>query len=157
MLRRLAAGLLVAAAATACGNDTGAGPSRAGLTLALPDPLEGRIVTCEGCQEPTTTVVIEALVTIGDPQGAGATLERVETVVVNVSRGTEVVRNVRPNASYAFPSTSIPAGGTLRVHAGAVLPLPPPRDEIRVTVIARASDGRTTTASAPLSVAAAAP
>lgn len=138
--------------AAGCSDDGGPTPSPPPLTIAVPNPVEGRLVTCAECQAPTVTVILEFPVTIGDPAGAGGTLEQLETIVVNATRGEEIARNVRPNTSFAFPSTSVPAGGTLTVEAGVGFAIPPPRDDVRVTVRARLTDGRSASASVPLVV-----
>jgi hypothetical protein len=127
--------LLLACAAAACDNP-GTGPSPAALTLTVADPLSARL------DAGATVMVAEFPVTIADPAGGGGTLATLVTTVVNRSRGDTLVRNERPNASFAFPDATVPAGGSLTVQAGAVFAAPPPRDEIVVIVEARLSDGR---------------
>lgn len=129
-----------------------ASPSPPPIVLTLPAVVEGQLVSCTGCQEPSVWVVIEFAVTIADPHGRGGTLERLTTIVMNRSRATEAARSVRPNADYAFSSTDVPAGGQLVVQAGVVSAVPPPRDEMSVTVVVRLTDGREVSASAPLAV-----
>lgn len=155
--RRLATPLLWALLLTttwACG-DAGPGPTPP-LMLVLPATVEGRMATCTGCTDPTPTVVLEFPVTILDPQGSGGTIERLETIVMNRSRGLEVARNVRPNADYAFPDSSVPAHGQLVVQAGIVFGPPPPRDEIVVAVRVRLTDQREASSTVPLTIVVAA-
>jgi hypothetical protein len=127
--------LLVACAAWAC-DDNGTSPSRAALTLTVNDPLIARF------EASSNVMVAEFPATISDPAGGGGTLATVVTTVFNRSRGAAMVRNERPNASFAFPETMLPAGGSLTVQAGAAFTVPPPRDDIVVVVEARLSDGR---------------
>lgn len=155
LAQALAASLLLTPLA-ACSSERAA-PSPPPIVLTLPAVVQGQIVSCAGCQEPSVSVVIAFAVTIGDPNGSGGTLERLTTVVMNRSRGIEAARNVRPNADYAFPSIDLPAGGQLVVQAGAVSTVPPPRDEMAVTVVVRLTDGREASASASLAVVAFSP
>lgn len=143
---------LLLIAAPGCGDD-GPGPTPPPLTLVLPGTVEGRLVTCATCAEPSVTVVLEFPVTVRDADGPGGTIVRLETIAMNRSRGLEVARNVRPNATYAFPDPSIPAHGQRVVEAGLVFGVPPPRDEIVVTVQVRLTDGREASATAPLAIA----
>lgn len=107
------------------------------------------MVSCASCPD-APTLVIDVPVTISDPMGSGGVLAEVTLVALNRSRSLELARNTRPNDEYAFPDTSVPAGGQLVVRAGLVAPLPPPRDEISVTVHVRLTDGREASATAPL-------
>lgn len=125
-------------------------PSPPPITVTLPSPAEGRLVACTSCQEPSTTLVIELPVTVRDQSGPGRTVERLTTILANRSRDVEVGRNVRPNASYAFLSSTVPAGGQLVVQAGLTTVPPPPRDELILTVHVRLTDGREAQVSAPL-------
>lgn len=147
-VRRLALAVLLTAPA-GCGSGE---PSPPALRLTLPTRAEGRLVTCATCEAPTTTVVVEFTVGVGDPDGPGGTIERLETIVTNRSRASEIGRNVRPNADYAFPDSRVPPGGQVAVQAGIVIALPPPRDEIVVTVLARLTDGREASGTTPLAV-----
>ena len=145
----LAAALLCGLAA--CSNESA--PSPPPIAVTLPSPAEARLVACATCQEPSTTLVIELPVTVRDPTGPGGTVERLTTILTNRSRDIEVGRNTRPNANYAFPSTTLPAGGQLVLQAGlTTAPPPPPRDELILTVHVRLTDGREAQASGPLVV-----
>ncbi|MGE0864386.1 MAG: hypothetical protein AB7P34_10835 [Vicinamibacterales bacterium] len=126
--------LLIALAAMAC-DDNGTSPSQAALALTVSDPVVARF------DAGSNALVAEFPVTISDPAGGG-TLAAIVTTVLNQSRGAVVVRNERPNASFAFPATVLPAGGSLTVQAGAAFTATPPRDEIVLVVEARLSDGR---------------
>jgi hypothetical protein len=145
-------GLVLLLWAAGCGGENGPGPSRPPLTVTMPDPVEGRYVSCTTCPEPSVTVILEFAVTIADPNGDGGTLDRLETVVINATRGEQIVRNVRPNASYSFANRTIARGGSLTVEAAAGFAPPPPRDDVRVTVHAHLTDGRSGTSTAPLAV-----
>jgi len=127
--------LLIALAAAAC-DDNGTSPSQAALALTVNDPVVARF------EAGSNALVAEFPVTISDPAGGGGTLAAVVTTVLNQSRGAVVVRNERPNASFAFPASVLPAGGSLTVQAGAAFTATPPRDEIVLVVEARLSDGR---------------
>jgi hypothetical protein len=126
--------LLAVCAAAAC-NDT-TGPSPAELTLFVTEPVVARL------EAGTGLMVLEFPVIIADPAGGGGTLATLATTVFNRSRNSAVVRNERPNGSFAFPEVTLPAGGSLTAQAGAVFTPPPPRDEIVVIVEARLSNGR---------------
>jgi hypothetical protein len=132
----------------ACSDE--AGPSPPPITLTLAAPAEGRLVACATCQEPSVTLVVELPVTVRDVTGPGGTVERLTTILTNRSRDAEIGRNVRPNASYSFPSTAVPAAGQLVLQAGLTTAPPPPRDELRLTVHVRLTDGREAQVSAPL-------
>jgi hypothetical protein len=132
----------------ACSDE--AGPSPPPITLTLPSPAEGRLVACTACQEPSTTLVIELPVAVRDAMGPGGTVERLTTILTNRSRDIEIGRNIRPNSSHAFPSTTLPSGGQLVLQAGLTTSPPPPRDELILTVQVRLTDGREVQASAPL-------
>jgi hypothetical protein len=136
----LAAALLLAACA--CGSPTT--PSSP-LTLALTASVTGRIIVCTTCtMPPEQWIVAEFPVTLSDPRGPGGTLQSIETRVFNRTRGrTELGRNARPNADYQYADLAVPAGGSLTLPAGIVFhPLPPPRDELVVEVVATLTDGR---------------
>ena len=107
-------------------------------------------MACTTCQEPSTSLVIDLPATVRDQSGPGGTVERLTTILTNRSRDVEIGRNVRPNAGYAFPSTTLPAGGQLVLQAGLTTAPPPPRDEVILTVHVRLTDGRESQASAPL-------
>ena len=152
MRSRTHSGLAVAVALlcglAACSDEVA--PSPPPITLTLPSPAEGRLVACATCQEPSTTLVIELPVTVRDQSGPGGTVERLTTILTNRSRDVEVGRNIRPNASYAFPSSALPPGGQLVLQAGLTTAPPPPRDELILTVHVRLTDGREAQASGPL-------
>jgi hypothetical protein len=133
---------------TGCSDEVA--PSPPPISLTLPSPAEGRLVACMTCPEPSTTLVIELPVTVRDQSGPGGTVERLTTILTNRSRDIEIGRNVRPNSSYAFPSSALPAGGQLVLQAGLTTAPPPPRDELILTVHVRLTDGREAQASAPL-------
>jgi hypothetical protein len=141
--------LTTLAAGPACGGDS-TDPSPPPVTIGMPASVEGRLVTCDSCAEPTVTVIVEFDVVVRDPLGPGGTLQRLETVVTNRSRASEVARNARPNASFTFPDRTIPPRGQLTVQAGVGFAPPPPRDEIVVGVEVTLTDGRTASASSPL-------
>ena len=135
--------------------DSPARPYRAGVTLVVPATIQGRLVRCATCDGGTLSVVAEFPVTVGDQDGSGGVVEEVRTTAVNRSRGISLGASVRPNAQFSYPMTSVPARGSLQLSAGLVItPPPPPRDEVSVTVSVRLTDGRTSTASAPLVVTA---
>ena len=142
--------VFVVAALAGC-RDGGPGPSRASLTLRMPAVVEGRYSTCASCEIPVV-VVVEFPVVIGDPAGPGGVLERLETLVVNSTRGVEIVRTLRPNADVAFRDAAVPPAGSLTVQAGAVFSPPPPRDDVRMTVRAWLTDGRSAAATSPLAI-----
>ena len=112
------------------------------LTLAFTDPVAARLVTCSPCADPTPRVVLEFPVTVADAAGPGGSVQSLEVRVTDRSRGSEVARNVRPNADFALPETSIAPRGSLILPAGLVFPPQPPRDELQVTVIVTLTDGR---------------
>ena len=132
----------------ACSNDVA--PSPPPITLTLPSPAEGRLLSCAICADPSITLVIELPVTVRDAMGPGGNVERLTTILTNRSRDLEIGRNIRPNSSYAFPSTTLPAGGQLALQAGLTTAPPPPRDELLLTVQVRLTDGREAQVSAPL-------
>lgn len=113
------------------------------LTLTFIDPVSARMVACQSCAPPTTHLVSEFTVTVGDPAGPGGSVETVTTVVRNTSRGLDVGRNVRPNRDFAYPSTMLPPRGSLTLEAGIVIDPPPPRDALEISVSVRLTDGRT--------------
>ncbi len=116
----------------------------------MPDAIGARYVTCATC-EAQVTAVAEFPVGVSDPNGPGGTLESVETIARNLTRGSDVSRNTRPNAQVSYPSTTVPRAGTLTVEAGIVMsPAPPPRDAITLTVVVRLTDGRSTTRTVPV-------
>jgi hypothetical protein len=151
---RLLAGLLLTTS-WACGGE-GPEPTPPPLTLVLPATVEGRLVACGTCADPTPRVVAEFPVGVSDAQGPGGSIDRLETIVMNRSRGLEVGRNVRPNADYAFPDSTVPARGQLVVQAGIVFGPPPPRDEIVVTVRVHLTDDRQASSTVPLAIVVAA-
>jgi hypothetical protein len=132
--------------------DSPARPSVPGITLGVPSTVTGKYVSCAACETPLV-VVAEFSVVVGDPAGPGGTVERVEIVATDASRGAEVARNVRPNADVPYPVTALPSGGSLTLAAGVVIsPAPPPKDAVTVSVTVRLTDGRASTGSAPLVV-----
>lgn len=138
----LAAALLV----TAGCSDAPTKPSPT-VTLSFATPVVATIVACDSCAEgPTIWATAEFPVTLTNPASADRTLVTLTTRVVNRTRGGEIARNVRPNETHAYPDVRIPAGGTLTLDAGIVyFPLPPPRDDVVVEVIAELQDGTTVT------------
>jgi len=150
LLRTLPAAAAVLAL-VACGGSPAA-PSLPGVTLGVPSTVTGRYVSCAACESPLV-VVAEFPVVIGDPEGPGGTVQRVEIVAMNASRGTEIARNVRPNADVAYPVTALPGGGSLTLAAGVVItPAPPPQDAVTLSVTVRLTDGRASTGSVALAV-----
>ena len=133
-----------------CG-DHSTSPTPPPLSLILPAQIEGHFSACGTCADPLT-VVVEFAVTVVDATGPGGTLATLETRVLNSSRGVEVARNVRPNADVGLSPSAVPAGGRVTVEAGIVFPPPPPRDTLTVVAVARLTDGRETSASAPLAI-----
>lgn len=88
------------------------------------------------------TFVAEFPVTLSDPRGSGGTIAYLETIVFNQSRKLEVQRNRRPNASFALPVATLPAGRSITLPAGVAYAPPPPRDQIIISVTVRLTDGR---------------
>ena len=128
-------------------------PSLPGITLGVSATITGKYVACSTC-DPPLVVSTEFPVVVGDPDGPGGTVRQVEVVAVETSRGTEIARNIRPNADFVYPVTAVPKAGSLTLAAGVVIsPAPPPRDSVNVTVTVRLEDGRASTASAALAVA----
>jgi hypothetical protein len=138
------------ASLTACTTETA--PSRPPIAVTVPSPAEARADSCAECPDSSPTIVIDIPVTVSDVAGPGGVVAQVTTIVLNRSRGLEIARNVRPNADYAFPDSSLPVGGQLSLRAGVVAPLPPPRDEMALTVHVRLTDGRDASATVPLHV-----
>jgi hypothetical protein len=145
---RVALAMALLCGLAACSDEVA--PSPPPIAVTLPSPAEGRLVACATCQEPSVTLVVELPVTVRDASGPGGAVERLTTILTNRSRDVEVGRNVRPNASYAFPSSTLPAGGQLVLQAGLTTAPPPPRDELILTVHVRLTDGREAQVSAPL-------
>lgn len=94
----------------------------------------------------------EFSVSVSDPFRRGGTLAAVETVVENRSRRLELGRNTRPNASVGYDDVTVPQGSALVLPAGIVFTMPPPRDEVVVTVTVRLTDGREGSASSRVSL-----
>jgi hypothetical protein len=138
-------------ASVACGDRGITQPSPPPLQIEIPSMITGRLQMCVTCS-PAFPVVAEFPVTIGDAFGGGGVVESVETRIQNVSRGSLVAVNVRPNGEFGYPDTSVPANGRLVLQAGVVFDLPPPRDEIRAIVTVRLTDGRQAITSAPVIV-----
>ena len=149
-MRRLLLACL-AATSVGCGDSAGSRPSPPPLSLILPAAVEGRYTNCTTCVDPVTVVVALA-VTVVDATGPGGTVATLETHVVNNSRGVEVARNVRPNAAAGLSPTALPAGGRVTIETGIVFAPPPPRDALALVVVARLTDGREATATAPLAI-----
>jgi len=149
-MRRLLLACLAATMA-GCGGGAASRPSPPPLSLILPAAVEGHYTNCTTCADPVTVVVALA-VTVVDANGPGGTVATLETRVVNSSRGVEVVRNVRPNAAAGLSPTALPAGGRVIIETGVVFPPPPPRDALILLVVARLTDGREATATAPLTI-----
>lgn len=145
---RAALAMALLCGSTACSDEVA--PSPPPISVTLPSPAEGRLLSCAICADPSITLVIELPVTVRDAMGPGGTVERLTTILTNRSRDVEIGRNIRPNASYAFPSTSLPPGGQLVLQAGLTTAPPPPRDELRLTVHVRLTDGREARVSVPL-------
>jgi hypothetical protein len=141
---------VMVALGAACAGD--AAPSRPSLVLSMASTVDGRLVTCESCQS-GPIVVVDVPVTLSDPGGPGGVVAQVTALVMNRSRSLEVARNVRPNADEGLAAADLPPRGQLRLQAGVVAPLPPPRDELAVTVSVTLTDGRQATASARLVIA----
>lgn len=110
------------------------------------------MVVCPGCADPGVYATAEFPVTLQSLDARGGNVESVETAVINRSRFLTLVRNVRPNADFGYPDASLPARGALVLAAGAVFPLPPPRDDIVARVLVRMTDGREVSATAPVVV-----
>jgi len=144
----VALGLTVIAA---CGGSDN-GPSPAPLVLTLPPAIEGHYSTCQTCADPVA-VIVNFSVTVSDANGPGGTIVALEMRVMDTSRGTEVARNTRPNGEVGLSPSALPAGGQVTIDAGIGFPPPPPRDALLVVATARLTDGRSASASAPLTIA----
>ena len=83
------------------------------------------MVSCPTCDVGTLSAVAEFPVTVGDPDGSGGVVEEVRTTAVNRSRGISLGANVRPNSQFSYPTTSVPARGSLQLSAGLVITPPP--------------------------------
>jgi hypothetical protein len=137
----LLAALPAVASAAACGRSpTSASPPP--LVLAFAAPVTATFVT--------DTFVAEFPVTLSDPNGTGGTVAYLDTIVFNQSRNLEAKRNRRPNASFALPVATVPAGGSVTLPAGVGYAPPPPRDQMIITVTVRLTDGREASHSAQL-------
>jgi hypothetical protein len=143
--------LAVALTAPGCG-ESPTGPDAPSLVILLPAAVQAQMVACPGCSDPSVVATAEFPVTVRSLDAHGGVVESLETAVVNRSRLLPLVRNVRPNSDFGYPDTSLPARGALVLAAGAVFPLPPPRDEIVVRVLVRLTDGREVSATAPVVV-----
>jgi hypothetical protein len=91
-------------------------------------------------------------VSVGAASGSGGTRATVEAVVRNASRGGELGRNIRPNADQGLDVRTLPASGTVIVPMGVVFDVPPPRDQVELTVTVTATDGRVGSVTTPLLV-----
>ena len=148
---RLAAALASVTLAAGCG-DSDNGPSPATLVLTLPAAIEGHYSTCQTCTDPVA-VIVNFPVTVIDASGPGGTIAALDTRVMDTSRGTEVARNTRPNGDVGLSPSALPAGGQVTIDAGIGFPPPPPRDALLLVATARLTDGRSASASAPLTIA----
>ena len=143
---------VTAALASGAGCGSPAQPTRPPITLTVPAIVTGRYVTCDTC-EVGLWISLEFPVTVGDPDGSGGTVQEVRVTATNRSRGQVLGGSSRPNADFAYPDTTVPAGGTLTLMAGLVIsPAPPPRDEVVVGVLVTLGDGRSALGSARLAV-----
>ena len=150
-LRRLAAALAIVTLGASCG-DSSSGPSPAPILLTLPTAIEGHYSTCQTCTDPVA-VIVTFPVTVSDASGPGGTIATLDTRVMDTSRGTEVARNTRPNGDVGLSPSALPAGGQVTIDAAIGFPPPPPRDALMVVATARLTDGRSASASAPLTIA----
>lgn len=139
--RRTCAAVAIAIVAVSmsggCGNDhIGPTPLDGGISLLFEDPVVAHFVASTG------VFIAEFPVSVVDETGRGGQLLYLETIVYNRSRNLVIARNQRPNDTYGFPQSSLPARGQLTVDAGIGFAPPPPRDEIAITVRVRLTDGR---------------
>ena len=72
----------------------------------------------------------------------------VEAVVRDVSRGVDLGSNRIPNGSVGLPNGVVPSSGTLPVPMGITFDIPPPQDDVRLTVTVTLTDGRRASATA---------
>ena len=145
---RLLHALVAVSLAAACGNEMRTTAPTPSLVLTFAEPVVARVVAAPSGVTAEPHLVTGFPVTIADPAGPGGTLASVTLVVRNVSRAMEAGRNVRPNADFAYPVTTIPPRGSLSVEAGISFPLSPPRDELEVAVSVALTDGRMVTRTA---------
>jgi hypothetical protein len=147
-VKHVLAAILVLALAACSDTRPPTAPSPA-VTVTFTAPVRSSIVNCTTCQqEPRMWAAAEFPVTLSNGSAADRVLVTLTTRVVNRTRGGEIASNVRPNADHPYPSTRIAPGGTLTVEGGVIyFPLPPPRDDVVVEVIARFDDGSSVTAS----------
>ncbi len=150
-LRRLAGALAIVTVGAGCG-DSSSGPSPAPILLTLPAAIEGHYSTCQTCTDPVA-VIVNFPVTVSDARGPGGTIAALDMRVMDTSRGTEVARNTRPNGDVGLSPSALPAGGQVTIDAGIGFPPPPPRDALLVVATASLTDGRSASASAPLTIA----
>jgi hypothetical protein len=138
-------------AVAACGSSPAAPSSP--LTVSIADPLTARTVVCSSCSEPPFIwAVAEFEVRVTDASGQGGTIAFVEAVVHDRTRAVELGRGRRPNAEAGLDVSVIPAGGAVTTPMGVRLDLPPPRDDVQITISVALTSGRTATATARLVV-----
>jgi hypothetical protein len=132
MQRVLISSLLVALPLLACGGDDS--PSRAAaITLSVTGPItatEGSSVDC--------AVFPVQLTNPGDESGR---LDALETTVIRTDDSTELATNRRPNETFVFPESDIPAAGTLEAEAAVCWPPEPAGTGLAVRVRAELSPG----------------
>jgi len=117
------------------------------LTVSLPAGVPSRTVTCGTCtQPPFSWQTAEFSIDVADPSGRGGTVSSVEAVVRSVTRGVDLGSNRIPNASVGLPNASLNGSGTLTVPMGITFDIPPPRDDVQMTVTVTLTDGRRATA-----------
>ena len=123
------------------------------IGLTLPAIVQAQIVNCLTCAtEPKQWISAEFPVTLTNVSNSAAPIASITVVVSNRTRGNaEIGRNVRPNADRPIVDPPVPANAQATVQAAVVyFPIPPPRDEIVVTVTVAFTDGRRATETAPI-------
>jgi len=102
---------------------------------ALAAGVQARQVNCTTCQQPPFSWdTADFQVSVSDPTGRGGTVSSVDAVVRNMTRGGELGRNRIPNTTTGISNTVVPASGVLTIPMGIVFEIPPPRDDVQMTV-----------------------
>jgi hypothetical protein len=147
-MRQATAGLFVVMA-MACGESNAPQAPSAQLAASLPPTVSSRLVTCNTCiQPPFSWQTADFTVVVSDPSGRGGTVALVEAVVRDVSLGVDLGSNRIPNGNVGLPNGVVPNSGTLAVPMGITFDIPPPQDDVRMTVTVTLTDGRRASATA---------